>query len=290
MSADAKSRAAASIRQRLLNLSRERGEDFNLVLTRYALERFLYRLSQSKHKGELILKGAMLFQLWSETPHRATRDMDFLATGQTDHETIATKIVDICATDVDEDGLVFDLSNLDVAEIREDDHYGGMRARFTTFLGSAKISVQLDFGFGDAVTPAPHETDYPTLLDMKHPNVLAYPRETVVAEKLEAIVSLGMDNSRMKDFFDLWFIFTTYNDDEKLLAHAVEETFKRRRQEIPGDVPTGLTDAFAANPDKQKQWNSFIRRAIGGGPPLADVIQTVRTKAMRLFEASRDSR
>lgn len=287
MTADAKSRAAASVRQRLLTLSKQRGEDFNLVLTRYALERFLYRLSQSGHRGELILKGAMLFQLWSKTPHRATRDMDFLATGQTDQQTIATKITDICAAEVDEDGLVFDLSKLEVAEIREDDHYGGMRARFTAFLGSAKISVQLDFGFGDAITPEPSETDYPTLLDMKRPNVLAYPRETVVAEKLEAIVDLGLDNSRMKDFFDLWFIFTTFNDDEEVLVRAVQETFKRRRQAVPDEVPTGLSDAFAANPDKQKQWNSFITRAIEGGPALADVIHVVRTTAMRLFEAAR---
>ena len=278
---------AGSVRARLLTLAKERKEDYNLVLTRYALERFLYRLSHSEHRSELILKGAMLFQVWSQTPHRATRDLDLLASGDVSIEGIKAKISAICAVEAPEDGLVFDLSDLGIGDIRDDNRYGGVRGKFIAQLGSAKIALQLDFGIGDAITPAAAETEYPTLLKMAAPHVLAYPRETVVAEKLEAIVDLGMANSRMKDYFDLWFIATSFTDDPEIMALAVRNTFERRQQAIPDDVPPGLLSEFANDPAKEVQWTAFIRTTIGALVPLEDAVSLIRGFAMPLFRAAR---
>lgn len=286
MSGDIKDRVAHSVRQRLLNLSRERGEDYNLLLTRYAIERFLYRLSLSAHRANLILKGALLFQLWAREMHRATRDMDLLAVESAKAVDIETKLNAICSTPVEEDGLTFNLTELRLVDIREDNRYGGIRARFPARLGSAKITMQIDFGFGDAVTPPPIETDYPTLLDMAAPRILAYPRETVVAEKLEAIVDLGLDNSRMKDYFDLWFIVVTFQDDATSLTLAVKHTFARRRQPLPEATPVGLSDTFAQDELKRAQWSAFLDRAIGASLSLDEVVTTVRAFAMPLFAAA----
>ena len=286
MSPETNIRTAASVRQRLLNLARTRGEVYDLILTRYAMERFLYRLSRSKYRRELILKGAMLFQIWSQTPHRATRDLDLLATGDVTKDAIAAKLSTICDEPVEEDGLIFNLAELVISDIREDDRYGGMRAKFSARLGSARIPLQVDFGLGDAVTPPPTECDYPTLLDMTSPSILAYPRETVVAEKLEAIVDLGMDNSRMKDYFDIWFIATTYTDDPETLALAVKHTFARRQQPLPKEIPVGLSDAFARDPAKRAQWQAFVDRAIGQPLVLEDVVSVLRAFAMPILLAA----
>jgi len=281
-------RMATSVKARLLNLSKERGEDYNLILTRYALERFLYRLSHSPYKNEFILKGAMVFQLWGASPHRATRDLDLLAEGNADSDIIVKKITTICDTAVAEDGLEFDLSALTVSEIRAEDRYGGKRVKFLGLLGSTRIFIQIDIGIGDIVTPPPIESEYPSLLDMGMPHVLAYPRATVVAEKLEAIIDLGMNNSRMKDFFDLWFIFTTFKDDLEMLGHAVQKTFIRRGQSIPHEVPIGLSDQFANDPQKQTQWKAFLKYTIGGELSLNTVIAIVQDMAMKIFAVSRN--
>lgn len=283
MSSQSQNAMAVSVRQRLLNLAKIRGEDYNLVLTRYALERFLYRLSRSAHRQDFVLKGAMLFQIWSQTPHRATKDLDLLASGDVNPDAIKAKLLEICAINVEPDGLSFDTEKLTVMDIREDNRYGGVRAKFQAILGSAKIAIQIDFGVGDAVTPAPSEIEYPTLLDMTHPHVFAYPRETVVAEKLEAIIDLGMDNSRMKDYFDIWFIATTYNDDAQILALAIKRTFERRQQVLPIEIPIGLSDEFANDAGKQRQWQAFITRISGASLSLEEVVQTVRALAMPLF-------
>jgi predicted nucleotidyltransferase component of viral defense system len=272
-----------------LNHAKAKGEAFDLTLTRYALERFLYRLSLTTHKGELILKGAMLFQIWSQTPHRATRDLDLLSQGDVNTDSIASMIREICGVELEDDGLGFDLERFSVREIREEAEHGGVRAKFTARLGSAKIPMQIDFGGGDAVTPAARETKYPTILDMEAPLVLAYPRETVVAEKLEAIVNLGMDNSRMKDYFDLWFIATTYRDDPATQAHAVQRTFNRRHQALPMQTPVGLTDRFATDGQKLVQWNAFRDRAIGGSLSLLEVVTVARAFAVPLFEMAADA-
>jgi predicted nucleotidyltransferase component of viral defense system len=278
---------AASVRQRLLNIAEKRGENYNLILRRYVLERFLYRLGASPHRSALILKGAMLFQVWSQTQIRATKDMDFLAQGQFDEVTVTKMVQDICTASAEDDAVEFDLSKLEVSDIREDDRYGGLRARFTAVIGGAKIPVQIDIGIGDVVTPEPAAIDYPTLLPMEPPNVLGYPRETVVAEKLEVIVDLGINNSRLKDYFDLWFLFITFDDHLEMLALAVKRTFAHRGQVIPMEVPVGLSDEFANDPHKQKQWESFVRRSVGEAPDLVEVIAVIREVAMGVFAMAR---
>lgn len=274
---------AASVRQKLLNHAETRGEDYNLVLRRYALERFLFRLGRSPHRSELILKGATLFQVWSKIPARPTNDIDFLAQKQLDESAIAEMLIAVCSETFEADALLFDMGSLNFSSIQDQDRYGGIRAKFTVLLGSAKIRIQIDIGRDDIITPGPEEVSYPTLLEMEPPRVLAYPRATVVAEKLEAIVDLGMINSRMKDYFDLWFIFTTFQDPLELFAEAVARTFNRRNQEIPTRLPVGFSNEFSCDLMKQKQWLSFIRRTSIEAPPLQDLAEMVGRLAMDIF-------
>ena len=248
----------ASVRQRLLNLSRERGDDFQLVITQYALERFLYRLSVSQHKNDFVLKGAMLFGVWSDDRHRATRDLDLLGFGDPSPDRLRNVIETVCAIRTQEDGLQFDTGSLSVAHIREDKVYEGTRATFTAMLGRARIHVQVDVGFGDATTPPPEVIEFPTLLDFAAPKLRAYPRETVVAEKFEAMVTLGIDNSRMKDFYDIAVLAGEFEFDGQRLQDAVRETFLRRGTSVPNREPLPLTDEFYSNDHKETQWRAFV--------------------------------
>lgn len=251
---------AASVRQRLLNLSRERGEEFNLILTRYATERLLYRLAQSPYANRFVLKGALLFALWTAQPHRPTRDLDLLGYGDDSGEALLKLFQEICTTAVEADGLVFDLATIRVSEIRGNQEYGGQRVKLTAWLGKARIPVQIDIGFGDAVTPAAEEMEYPTLLAMPAPRLRVYPKETVIAEKLQAMVALGILNSRMKDFYDVWMMCRTFSFDGRILARAVRSTFERRRTAIPAAPPIALTADLAQEPDRIIQWQAFLRR------------------------------
>lgn len=272
MSAD----LAASIHARLLNRAKARGEDFNLILTRYALERFLYRLSRVPAREAYWLKGAMLFDLWFDVPHRPTRDADFLGFGPMDIEALAGTIREICGVAVD-DGMAYDPGSIVVEEIREDARYGGLRVRLLGRLGNARCTVQLDVGYGDAVTPGPEEAIYPTLLDeLPPPRLRVYPRAAVVAEKLEAIVSLGMANSRMKDYFDLRALAREGALDAELLGDAIAATFQRRGTEVPVEVPLGLSDEFAHDTAKRAQWMAFLGKNRLEAPALEDVIAEVR--------------
>lgn len=267
---------AASIHARLLNRAKARAEDFNLILTRYALERFLYRLSLVPAREAYWLKGAMLFDLWFDVPHRPTRDADFLGFGPMDIEALAGTIREICAVAVD-DGMAFDPASITIEEIREDARYGGLRVRLLGRLGNARCTVQLDVGYGDAVTPGPEEADYPTLLDdLPPPRLRVYPRAAVVAEKLEAIVSLGMANSRMKDFFDLRALAHEGVLDARLLGDAIAATFQRRGTDIPLEVPLGLSDEFAHDAAKRAQWKAFLGKNRLDAPTLGEVIEEVR--------------
>jgi hypothetical protein len=200
----------ASVRARLLGRARTERSDFQILLTRYALECLLYRLSVSEHRDRFILKGAMLFVTWIGDPFRPTRDLDLLGHGDNRAVTIADTFRVICAQPVADDGVVFDGAALEAASIREEAEYGGLRVRTTATIAGARIPIQVDVGFGDAVTPAPLEIDYPTLLDNPAPRLWAYPAETVVAEKFEALTTLGMANSRLKDFYDLWLVAQTF--------------------------------------------------------------------------------
>lgn len=232
----------ASVRQRLLNLSRARGEDFNLVLTRYALERFMYRLSRSSHGQKFVLKGAMLFPLWGGDARRPTRDLDLLGRGQNDVPSLEQTFREVLKTDVEPDGIMFLPESVRGERIREDEEYEGVRLRFEARLGAARVSVQVDVGFGDVVTPAAEETDYPVLLDFPAPRLLAYPRETAIAEKFEAMVKLGIANTRMKDFRDVWVLSREHSFDGVTLSVAISATFRRRGTSLPDGVPLALTD------------------------------------------------
>ncbi len=267
---------AASVQARLLNRAKERGEDFSLVLSRYAVERFLYRLSVSPDRDRYWLKGALLFDLWFDVPHRPTRDADFLGFGPADADTLASTVQEICGIAGD-DGMVFDPASIRIEEIREQAGYGGLRVRLVGLLGKSRCSVQLDVGYGDAVTPGPDEIVYPTLLgDQPAPRLRAYPRATVVAEKLEAMVSLGMANTRMKDYFDVRALVQEGALDARSLADAIAATFVRRGTTLPSGVPLGLSEEFARDATKLNQWQAFLRKNRLDAPLLELVVAEVR--------------
>ena len=250
----------ASVRARLTHAARERKENVQLALTRFAIERLLYRLSLSPHRDQFVLKGAMLFSLWTPTPYRATGDLDLLGYGDASPERIAANFREVCGIDVEDDGVVFKPETLQAEPARAEDEYSGVRITMTAEIAGARLPIQIDIGFGDAVTPAVLEINYPSLLDMPAPRLRAYPPETVVAEKFQALVALGMLNSRMKDFFDLWAISETFAFDGPVLADAIAATFDRRHTTIPVETPVALTPAFAEDAAKRAQWQGFLRR------------------------------
>jgi len=279
---------AASVRQRLLNLRGETGEDFNALLTQYAIERFLYRLSRSSHRDRFVLKGAMLFRVWSGTLHRPTRDVDLLGYGEPTPAAVSATIRQIITTAVDDDGIVFVASSVAADEIRESQEYGGVRVTFQAVLDGAVIPMQVDVGFGDAVTPLPKESLYPVLLGMDEPRLRMYPVETVVAEKLDAAVTLGMVNSRMKDFYDLLVIFRHHHYDGGVLVRAVVETFTRRGTMLPQALPVCLSDVFGTDPEAAKLWTAFLRRMDLQNEPadFPAVIQEVRDRLWPILLAA----
>src|SRR5487761_2398358 len=229
MTVDQPRNLAASVRQRLLNISKRDGEAFDLVLTRYALERLLYRLGQSEYRDQFLLKGAMLFAVWGGEIHRPTRDVDLLGFGTSELPQVEKFFRDICQEAVVPDGLEFLPDTMRAMEIREDQEYQGVRVLFDARLENAVIPIQIDIGYGDAVTPAPEDITYPTMLDFAAPKLRAYPLYTVVAEKFQAMVWLGIANSRMKDFYDIWIIMQKFSLEGQILSQAVEATFARRK-------------------------------------------------------------
>ncbi len=254
------SNIAASVRQRLLDLARRRGDEFHLIITKYALERLLYRLTISPYKNSFVLKGAMLFSLWTEEAYRATRDLDLLGSGGPSIKRLETIFRDICQIEVQDDGLQFDTTTISVSLIREEKIYEGTRVLLQAHLSGARIPIQVDVGFGDSTIPAPQMIEFPTLLAFPAPKLRAYQRETVIAEKFEAMVSLGIANSRMKDFYDLWVLANEFNFDGTILAHSIRATLERRGTTLPGDVPLALTSEFYDDVGKQAQWKAFVRK------------------------------
>jgi predicted nucleotidyltransferase component of viral defense system len=269
---------AASVRQRLLNVRDATGTDYNALLTQYAIERFLYRLAQSELSDQFVLKGAMLFRVWSGELHRPTKDLDLLGHGDPTPRAVADAIRRVIATPVADDGLTFDSATVNAREIREEQEYGGIRVRLVALLGNARIPMQIDVGFGDAITPGAEVRSYPTLLDMEAPTLRMYPPETVVAEKVEAAVRLGMTNSRMKDYYDLLVLLRDDDLTEENLAAAMAATFRRRQTPIPTDVPSGLSDEFGMDERARRLWTEFRRRMeIHDAPAdLADLVNKVR--------------
>ena len=252
---------AASVRQRLFNRAQERREDFGLVLTKYCLERFLYRLSQSEYRYQFVLKGALLFELWTHRPYRPTRDLDLSTQGDNSAARITKVLRDVIAQNTEADGLVFDPASIRVAKIKEEEEYEGLRVRFLAQLERARISLQVDIGFGDVIVPGPQKIKYPGMLDFPTARLQAYPKESVVAEKLEALVKLGMTNTRMKDFYDLWILSREFEFSGPSLCKAIEATFQRRRTEIPASRPLALTKEFFDDPRKTGQWRAFVKKS-----------------------------
>lgn len=267
---------AASVRARLLNIAKNQGTDFNQILVRFALERLLYRLSQSEHADHFLLKGALLFTLWYDIPHRPTRDADLLGFGSSDLELIAKNFRNIASVAVN-DGIIFDPTSVLVEEIRKDAGYAGARVLINAELSKARCKTQIDIGFGDAVTPGPIQALYPVLIDeLPAPNLRVYPIYTVISEKLHAIVLLGMTNSRLKDYFDIWVLIDRETLDIETLAEAIAATFSRRGTMIPAELPVGLTDEFATDVSRQKMWLAFLKKNELKLAPLTEVVTTLR--------------
>ncbi len=260
---------AAAVRARLLRRARERGDDFQLVLTRYLNERLLYRLSQSPHAASFVLKGATVFTVWTGEPYRATRDVDLLGFGDPSEERLRAVFHDVLSADVSDDGVWFRLDSLAVGPIRADQEYGGVRVTVESGVASARVRLQVDIGFGDAITPEAVMEELPTLLESPPPRLRVYPRETVVAEKLDAMVTLGLLNSRMKDFYDLSVLSRTFAFDGALLQRAVRATFERRGTPLPSATPVALTEEFSGDAAKQAQWKAFCRKS--GGAPVGEL-------------------
>ena len=253
---------AASVRQRLYNLAKKKGDDFQILLTRYTIERLLYRLGQSPHRRGFILKGATLFSLWGDEPYRATRDLDLLGIGESDVSRLRDVFRELCRLQVENDGIRFDPDTVDAVPIREDADYGGVRVTLVAFLDRARVPVQVDVGFRDALVPVPEDVSFPTILGFPSPQLRAYRRETVVAEKFQAMVMLGAANSRMRDFYDVWQLSLRFGFEGSLLRDAINATFIRRRTQLPVEAPTALTASFYEDSAKIVQWRSFLHRGM----------------------------
>jgi hypothetical protein len=265
---------AASHRAKLLALARTRGEDFQFLLGRWTIERFLYRLARSRHKDSFVLKGAMLFLAWGSKLYRPTKDLDLLGFGSADVVEVASRIREICSVPTD-DGIVFDVAGVEAERIKEDAEYEGVRVWVPASLDGARVTMQIDVGFGDAVDPAPAELPFPTLLSFDAPVVRAYPPEAVIAEKFQAMVALGIANSRMKDFFDIWTFATTQHFEMACLSQSIRKTFERRRTGLPEIPPVALTDEFLRDTAKKTQWTAFCKRLGSRDTPVLDAIGPV---------------
>lgn len=262
----------ASILARLLTLAKERGDDYSLLLNRFATERLLARISASRHADRFLLKGALLFALWYDTPHRPTRDADLLGFGPDDEANLIATFREVAAMDM-RDGIAFDPASVKAQAIREDTTYGGIRITLAARIGSARCALQIDVGFGDAVTPQPQTMAYPTLLgDFPAPTLRVYPVYTVIAEKYQAMVMLGQANSRMKDFFDLAVIARRTTLDGATLAAAIAATFARRQTALPAERPLALTKQFSEDAAKLRQWQAFLNRNRISAASLGDTV------------------
>lgn len=276
----------ASVRARLLTIAKERGQPFQLLLTRYVLERLLHRLVQTQHHERFALKGAMLVTTWFDNPHRPTRDMDFLGFGDADPEAMLTIFREVCDVAAD-DGVEFDPAELRVDQIREELEYGGLRLRTIATVAGARVNVVIDIGFGDAIEPGLQEVELPVLLDQPAPRLQAYARETVIAEKFQAMVMLGRANSRLKDFYDIWILSRSYDFAGDRLARAIAATFERRKTSLPTELPDALTRTFAQDPLKQQQWEALLRDIAEQAASLEEVIRDLAAFLMPHVEQAR---
>jgi len=269
---------AQSVKDRLLQIARQRNENFTNLLIRYGVERLLYRLSKSEYSKKFVLKGAALFNYWYGEPHRATMDADFAVRNKINVEETEYIIREICNIDVEDDGLIFLSKTVSSSDIRVEDAYEGIRTKIKAKLGKAVIPIQLDVGFGDLIIPPPEEIEYPTLLDFPAPKLTAYTVETSIAEKIQVIVERGMQNSRMKDYYDVYYLIRTFEIDTAKLRRAVIETFKRRKTLFPEGAPIGLSREFIEDRQKKLQWKGFLKKSAikEADMSLDNVVKTIR--------------
>jgi hypothetical protein len=258
---------AQSVQVRLVRHAKKLGIDPNLVLARYASERLLYRLAQSRHAERFVLKGALLMLVWLGETIRPTRDVDLLGFGDLATDTLAVTFAEVCAVPAEPDGLSFDTSSIRVTPIRAEDAYGGQRVTLLAHLGPARLRVQVDVGIGDAVAPEPEWLEYPSLLDLPRPRLRAYCPETAIAEKTHAMVVLGSKNSRMRDFFDIYALSMRAPFDGERLSRAMRATFERRQTDVPAEAPIAFSAQFAEVEGKAPQWASFVRRSRSTAAP-----------------------
>lgn len=250
----------ASIRDRLRNKAKEANRSFAEILQYYGMERFLYRFSHSKYADKFILKGALLFTVWHIPERRTTLDIDFLARYDNQAKSIEAVMKDVCDVDVEPDGLVFDARTVRGRKIKEDADYEGVRVKFIGFLERSHIPMQIDVGFGDSVYPKAKVIDYPVILDLPKPHLKGYPPESVISEKFEAMLKLGLLNSRMKDFYDIWLMMHQFDFDGSSLAGAVKKTFEHRKTNIPGGRPLFAEEIYDEASDRQALWKMFLKK------------------------------
>jgi hypothetical protein len=277
----------ASVKARLANVAREQREDFQELLSRFGRERLLYRLSASEYRERFILKGALLFSYWTGVPHRPTRDMDLLGYGDPNIALLEKMFRELCAVQVQPDGLVFQSDSVNGERIKDEEKYEGVRLHMTALLEKSRIALQIDVGFGDRVVPQPEEIDFPTLLDFPAPHIRSYTRESMVAEKFEAMVKLGMLNTRMKDFFDVWTVSKEFAFDGPTLSRAIKTTFETRGTAVPNKPPLALSPEFYDDREKNAQWKAFLNKAKlnAEGKSLSEIAETLRWFLVPVFEA-----
>ena len=278
---------SASVRQRLLDRARAEGRVYQELATLYAMERFLFRLGRSEIADRFVLKGGLMTLTWAGEHARVTRDIDLLGWGSSSVDDVTGQLREVLAVEVEPDGLVFDVDSVVGREIRSQAVYVGVRVLFSADLGGMVLRMQVDVGFGDAVVPEPRWIEYPQLLDLGCPRLLGYPVEATLAEKLHAVVELGLTKSRMKDYYDLWAAQTLGVATPRELGVAIRHTFARRGTPVPQELPEGLTAMFADDAAKQTQWRAFVRKSKLVAPSLSEVVAVAATLAEPAFDAAR---
>jgi len=278
----------ASIHQRLLNHAKEQGRPLQELLQYFAIERFLFRLSQSQHATRFYLKGALMLRLWDAPLSRPTIDVDLLGQQVLSQDELEQIIKDICVQQVPDDGCRFEAATVRAQPIRLEDQYGGIRITFMSHIGKIRLNMQVDVGFGDVIVPGPIPIDFPALLDFPSPHLLAYSPESAIAEKFQAMVILDSANSRMKDFYDIWLLAKGHPFEGSVVSHALQTTFVRRQTPFPVDIPTALTDRFVKDRLKQTQWNAFVRKGhlAAEQASLSEVVKLLRSFLMPPMRAA----
>ncbi len=273
-----------SVHQKLRNLQDKTGEPLNNILIKYGLGRLLYRLELSGNINHFVLKGAMLFFLWEQVPRRSTRDMDLLGFGISTHERLKDIFIQACKVEYKVDGLRFDPNSILSEDIREDQEYHGIRIKLMGYLGKARIPIQVDVGFGDAIVPEPKMVEYPKILDFPPAKIRAYQPATVIAEKLNALVVLGYRNSRMKDFYDLYILLTHMDFSDEELSLAIKATFERRKTALPKGIPVAFTPGFIEDGTKDIQWKAFIKRnSLDSSLRLLEVLKYIEKRLLHIL-------